>query len=128
MAKKGETGFTLVEVLAALLIFSTAILGLMHAGTENLKAITVVENKQIAGIVADNQLILALTTGGPPNVGTRQDTVGMAGRKWAWEIKTEPTDTPDFFRLTASIRESGRDHIIISRTAFTGLQVNPRDN
>ena len=30
-------GFTLVEVLAALLIFSTAILGLMSAGTENIR-------------------------------------------------------------------------------------------
>ena len=36
-----EDGFTLVEVLAALLIFSFAIIGLTRAGTESVRAVSV---------------------------------------------------------------------------------------
>ena len=54
-----EAGFTLVEVLAALLIFSFAIIGLTHSGTESVRAITILEHKTYAGIVADNRIVQA---------------------------------------------------------------------
>ena len=56
-----EAGFTLVEVLAALLIFSFAIIGLTHSGTESVRAITILEHKTYAGIVADNRIVQALS-------------------------------------------------------------------
>ncbi len=118
MNRADEQGFTLVEVLAALLIFSTAILGLMHAGTENIRAMNAVEQKQIAGIVADNQLILALHNNAPLRRGSQQDTSKMAGREWLWQIRTEETGEPDFYKLTATVRVQGSEQILLTRTAF----------
>ncbi len=118
MNHAGEKGFTLVEVLAALLIFSTAILGLMHAGTENIRAMNAVEQKQIAGIVADNQLILALNNEAPLRRGSQQDSSKMAGREWHWQIRTEQTEEPDFYKLTATVRLQNAEQILLTRTAF----------
>ena len=116
--RAGEKGFTLVEVLAALLIFSTAILGLMHAGTENIRAMNAVEQKQIAGIVADNQLILALNNEAPLRRGSQQDSSKMAGREWHWQIRTEQTEEPGFYKLTATVRLQNAEQILLTRTAF----------
>ncbi len=114
-----EAGFTLIEVLAALLIFSTAIMGLMHAGTENIRAVQVLEKKQLAGIVADNQLLLALNSQTAIKPGTRQDDVQMAGRDWLWKIRTEDTGTAGFYRLTIEVKEKTSEQILVRRTAFT---------
>lgn len=114
-----QEGFTLIEVLAALLIFSTAIMGLMHAGTENIRAVHVLEKKQLAGIVANNQLLLALNRPVPVRPGTQQDDVQMAGRDWLWTIRTEDTGTSGFYRLTIEVKEKSSEQILISRTAFS---------
>jgi len=118
-----QDGFTLIEVLAALLIFSTAIMGLMHAGTQNIRAVQVLEQKQIAGIIADNQLLLALNSQDPISTGTRQDDVQMAGRDWLWKIRTEDTGTAGFYRLTVEIKEKTSEQILISRTAFAARRL-----
>lgn len=117
---KRQEGFTLVEVLAALLIFSTAIMGLMHAGTQNIRTVQVLEQKQLAGIVADNQLLLAINNTDPISVGTNQDSVQMVGREWLWTIRTEDTDTAGFYRLTVEVKKKGSEQILIKRTAFAG--------
>ena len=118
-----ESGFTLVEVLASLVIFSTAILGLMHAGAENIKAVQLVEQKQVAGIVADNQLILAQTDGRALRLGTNKDVVEMNGQKWDWELRVEETELDGFLRLVVNVREENQDRILISRTAFANTAV-----
>ena len=54
-----QDGFTLIEVLAALAIFSIAIIGLSGANTQSIKTTDRVTDKTYAGFVADNQLVLA---------------------------------------------------------------------
>lgn len=125
MRTTSESGFTLVEVLASLLIFSTAILGLMHAGAENIKAVRLVEQKQIAGIIADNQLILAQTDGRGLRLGTSQEAVEMGGQKWDWELRVEETELDGFLRLVVNIHEENQERVFISRTAFANVKAQP---
>ena len=113
-----SAGFTLAEVLIALLIFSIAIIGLMEAGSQNARALSVLEQKQIAGIVADNQLVLALSDTDGVRPGAKSGSLKMSGRDWEWQLRTEATDTPGFFRLVMDVRQSGSQQIVISRTAF----------
>lgn len=118
-----NSGFTLVEVMAALLIFSTAVLGLMHAGTENIRAVQAIEQKHVAGIIADNQLILALTSSEPARLETTRGDVEMAGQEWQWEISREATELAGFTRLIVNVNVQGSDHITLSRTAFSKTSV-----
>ena len=49
-----DDGFTLIEVLASLLIFSLAIIGLTRSSMESVRTASVLQNKSYAAIVADN--------------------------------------------------------------------------
>jgi len=111
-----EAGFTLVEVLAALLIFSFAIIGLTRAGTESVRAVSVLKDKSYAGIVADNQLIRARIA--PLEVGVKTGEESVSGKSYDWRVETSETESDGFYRIIVSVNEAESDQIIISRTAF----------
>ena len=111
-----EDGFTLVEVLAALLIFSFAIIGLTRAGTESVRVVSVLKDKSYAGIVADNQLIRARIA--PLEVGVKTGEESVSGKVYDWRVETSQTDNADFYRLIVTVNDANNDQVIISRTAF----------
>lgn len=113
---KKEEGFTLVEVLAALLIFSFAIIGLTRAGTESVRAVSVLKDKSYAGIVADNQLIRARIK--PLEVGVKTGEESVSGKAYDWRIETSKTESAGFYRLIVTVNEVDSEQIIITRTAF----------
>lgn len=111
-----EAGFTLVEVLAALLIFSFAIIGLTRSGTESVRAVSVLKDKSYAGIVADNQLIRARIR--PLKIGVETGEEFVSGKKYDWRAEISETESAEFYRIIVSVNEADSDQIIISRTAF----------
>lgn len=111
-----QAGFTLIEVLAALLIFSVAIIGLSHSGTESIRAVSVLDNKMLAGIVADNQLILARQTAPREGVVSGQETA--MSRDFTFDIETTKTETAGFYQLVVRVRSKDQNQLVIERTAF----------
>jgi len=137
-ARASQAGFTLVEVLAALLIFSLSIIGLIHAGTQSAKTAYILEEKMLAGIVADNQLVLARAD--DLSRGVRRGQDAMRGRVFNWELRTHNTDVDGFFRLSVQVSKaqqnnaqsrqntggSNQDQVLIERTAFVTGQPDVR--
>lgn len=115
-ALKNDDGFTLVEVLAALLIFSFAIIGLTRSGTESVRAVSVLQDKAYAGIVADNQLIRARIE--PLEVGAQTGEESVKGKTYDWRVETSETESDGFYRLIVTVSDVDTDQTIISRTAF----------
>ncbi len=111
-----DSGFTLVEVLASLLIFSVAIIGLTRSGTESVRAIIVLEHKTYAGIIADNRIVQSRLK--PLKLGTSSGVERAAGREYDWREEVSETESEGFFRIKVTIRERDEDQIIIERTAF----------
>ena len=111
-----EAGFTLVEVLAALLIFSFAIIGLTRAGTESVRAVSVLKDKSYAGIVADNQLIRARIA--PLGVGVKTGKESVSGKTYEWRVETSKTESDGFYRLIVTVNDAESDQLILSRSAF----------
>jgi len=111
-----DEGFTLVEVLAALLIFSFAIIGLTRAGTESVRVVSVLKDKSYAGIVADNQLIRARIA--PLEVGVKTGEESVSGKAYDWRVETSKTESDDFYRLIVTVNEANSEQIILSRIAF----------
>ena len=111
-----EAGFTLVEVLAALLIFSFALIGLTRSGTESVRAVSVLQDKAYAGIVADNQLVRARIR--PLKIGAETGEESVSGKAFDWRVETSETESGGFYRLIVTVIDSETDQIIISRTAF----------
>ena len=114
--READDGFTLIEVLVALVVFSVAIIGLTHAGTESTRNVFHLESKSWAGIVADNQLISARR--GVIELGERSGREEQMGLPFEWSLTTSPTDTPDLFRLDVDVFQEGNSQLLIRRTSF----------
>ncbi|ELE9245479.1 type II secretion system minor pseudopilin GspI [Enterobacter kobei] len=89
--KKKQTGMTLLEVMVALVIFSTAALGLMNSVSLNVRFTHGLADTLQASWVAENQLAeVQLTKSDFPDAEERGSET-MGGRGWTWRkqrIKT----------------------------------------
>lgn len=112
----GEAGFTLVEVLVSLAIFSLAVVGLNRAANLAVTGTADLAARTHAGFVADNAVVEARMA--PLDVGTARSAAESGGRTFEVATVTAPTDLPGFFELTVSVSESGRERTIASRRAF----------
>ena len=119
---KDEEGFTLIEVLVSLVIFSVAILGLIQAGSQSVAVLNQLENKTHASIVADNQLALARLQN--PNVFSRAQSgqSQSGGRDFEYRIERTETPVPQFFELIITVSAQQTEQVLIERRAFVSVK------
>jgi general secretion pathway protein I len=79
-----EHGFTLIEMLVALAIFSLAALALLRLGGATATNSASLSDQAIAQIVARNLAVETLSDPEPPAFGTSQGDAANAGRRWRW--------------------------------------------
>jgi len=116
--RRDDAGFTLVEVLAALLVFSLSIIGLTHAGTQSAQAVSVISEKSLAGIVADNALIQARMQ--PLKLGAASGSEVQMSQTFTYTVTTTKTAIDNFYSLDVRVKRDGSEHVIMTRQAFRG--------
>ena len=84
MTKRKEQGMTLLEVMVALVIFSTAALALMNSVSLNVRFTHVMGDSLQASWVAENQLAEAKLSNTPFPDALQTGTEIMGGRSWIW--------------------------------------------
>lgn len=84
-----EAGFTLIEMLVALAIFSLAALALLRLGGATAANSARLTEQALAQIVARNLAVETMTDPAPPAFGTQSGMVANAGRQWRWVRVTE---------------------------------------
>lgn len=92
--KSDQAGFTLVEVLAALAVFSLAALALMRLTGESVGTAARLEPRFAAGLVADAILAETLTDPKPLALGRDSGERVQLGRTYLWErtVREAPLD------------------------------------
>ncbi len=105
MRPASQSGFTLVEVLAALAVFSIAAIGLSHSAGETTRGASHVEARFLASIVADNQLVEAITDPAPLPPGAATGTVLQLGRTFNWTRLVAPTNRADVVSVTITVED-----------------------
>ena len=81
---RAEHGFTLIEMLVALAIFSLAALALLRLGGATATNSAGLSDQAVAQLVARNVAVEVLTDPLPPAFGASQGDVMNAGRRWRW--------------------------------------------
>lgn len=111
----GRTGFSLIELLVALAVFSLAALALLNLSGESTRSAARVETRTLGGIVAEN---IAVETMLAPQLaeGESSGREVLAGRNWSWARRVSATDDPDLLRV--DIRVSEGDSQAAERTVF----------
>lgn len=88
-----ERGFTLIEMLVALAVFSLAALALLRLEGATLSSTADLDRKLIAQIVARNVAVETLTDPIAPALGQTSGEEVNGGRRWRWARRaTRPGD------------------------------------
>ena len=107
MKRRRQAGFTLIEVLVALVIVAVGMSVLMSTLTSSAKTIVYLQDKTFAEWLALNQIALArlqLKQGQlPPQTSTNGD-LDYAGRSWHWRQDVIASEVPGIERIDFKVR------------------------
>jgi general secretion pathway protein I len=118
--RQSQQGFTLIEMMVALAVFSLAALALLRLQGATVSSTAVIETRALGQIVANNLAVEALTDAVPPPLGKSEGVVENGGRKWRWSRITKRTADVRIVRIDIGVvDEFGRPGgaLSLARTA-----------
>ncbi|WP_328804991.1 type II secretion system minor pseudopilin GspI [Parasphingopyxis marina] len=100
-----EAGFTLLEMLVALAVFSIAALALLNLETVTVANTTQIADRTIGQIVARNIAVEALTDPQPPSIGTETGSEVSGGRNWQWARVTDQSPESRILQIEIAVAD-----------------------
>lgn len=114
MTKRKEQGMTLLEVMVALVIFSTAALALMNSVSLNVRFTHGLGDSLQASWVAENQLAEAKLNNAPFPAALQTGKETMGGRNWTWRKQRVKTAKNRFADEVQVYAEGDEDKPVIT--------------
>ena len=118
-------GFTLIEVIVALVVIGLGMLGVIQAVSQTAGNSSYLRDKTIAHWVGMNRLTEIRLQKTAPAVDKTSDEVEMAGRRWKWTMNVTQTPVATIRRIDISVRpsEAKEGASLASVTGFYGTAV-----
>lgn len=118
---KAEQGFSLIELLVAMAVFSIAALALLETQGRSLKTAGELELRTMAGMVADNRVAEFLGSRLQPTPGRSSGTETLLGTTFEWRENRVAVRGTQLLTLTVSVSvEDGAQYA--SLTAFRRVE------
>jgi general secretion pathway protein I len=119
---RGTRGFTLIEMIVALAVFSLAALALVKLDSSTIRASGKVEEHLLARITLGNLAVEALTDPGAPALGRSRGEVVNAGKRWFWTRQvTRGEVSAGLVRIDLSL-SNGSGQALVSQTLVKAVQ------
>jgi general secretion pathway protein I len=99
-----QKGFTLIEVMLAMAVFSIAGIAILGTAETNARNLGYLESKIIANWVASNQLVEATLDSSWPPKNNKKGKVELAGQEWLWQQKVIKTTDKDMRAIVMEVR------------------------
>lgn len=113
--RNAERGFTLIEMLVALAVFSLAALALLKLQGVTLRTAADLDRRALAQLVARNLQVEMMTDPAPPPLGASGGAVTNGGRQLAWTRNVQRDTDPRFLLVTVSVGgEPGASPAVLS--------------
>ena len=101
---RSEAGFTLIEMMVALVIFSLAALALLRLEGATVSNTARLQDQAVAQIVARNIAVETMTDPVPPAFGREAGQAVNAGRNWNWSRTTDKSPESRIQMITITVQ------------------------
>jgi general secretion pathway protein I len=109
LRRSAEHGFTLVELMVALAVFSLVALTLIKLQGAIIRNSGEIAVRNVGQIVAHNLAVETLTDPRAPSLGESEGAVTNGGQQWRWRRVTKETADPKLVRIDiAVVDQTGR--------------------
>jgi general secretion pathway protein I len=105
MIRGREQGFTLIEMVVALAVFSLAAVALLRLQAVAVRTTATLDRTFLAESVARNVVVEALTDARAPALGEAQGMQPSGGRDWRWSRRTAPLGDGRFVRIDVAVAD-----------------------
>lgn len=119
------TGFTLIEVMVALVIVSLALAGVAASMGQMIDTANTMRDRTFASWIAQNKIAELRLSGAMPEVGESSGEVDYANTVWAWTANVSETGVENLMKVDVTVTYAGSDDRIRQVTGFIGEPVAP---
>ncbi|GAB2619604.1 type II secretion system minor pseudopilin GspI [Novilysobacter erysipheiresistens] len=121
-ADRRARGFSLIEMLVAMAVFSLVALALLNLAGENTRTAVVIEERVLAGVVADNRAVEAMLSTPAELAAQSSGTESVGDRDWGWTRTVSPTDMDAIVRVDVTVMPTGEDRVVAEASVFRGVE------
>jgi general secretion pathway protein I len=118
-------GFTLIEVLAALVIVALGMLGAIEAVNQSTRNATYLREKTLAHWIAMNIVTEQRLQPEPPSTNEQKGEIEFADERWHWTLKVTQTAVQTMRRMDVSVRRATAPEgtVLASVSGFYGTAI-----
>jgi general secretion pathway protein I len=102
-AGPGASGFTLLEVLVALVIIGLGMMAVFDQLNQMISTATRLQDKTFASWIAVDRITELQINGQYPRVGDQSDEIEMAGADWTYTIKVSQIPNMEMRRVDVTV-------------------------
>lgn len=118
---RNQAGFTLLEVLVALVIVGLGLMAVFSQLNQSLVTASLLRERTLAHWVAMDRIAELRLAGNLPEVGEKSDDVEMAGVEWSYVLKFSDVGLENFRRVDVSVSFADNpDRVITELAGFLG--------
>jgi general secretion pathway protein I len=125
MRSRRLAGFTLLEVMVALVIISLALAGVAGSMGQMIDTANTMRDRTYASWIAQNKITEMRLSSALPEVGESSGEEDYANTTWAWSAEVSETGIENLMKVDVSVSYPGVDEPVRLVTGFIGEPVAP---
>ena len=118
-------GFTLLEVMVALVIISLALAGVAGSMGQMIDTANTMRDRTYASWIAQNKITEMRLSSTLPEVGESSGEEDYANTTWAWTADVSETGIENLMKVDVAVSYPGVDETVRLVTGFIGEPVAP---
>jgi general secretion pathway protein I len=119
------SGFTLLEVMVALVIISLALAGVAGSMGQMIDTANTMRDRTYASWIAQNKITELRLGGTLPEVGESSGEEDYANTTWAWSARISETGVENLMKVDVAVSYPGAEVPVRIVTGFIGEPVAP---